>query len=106
MLVGGGAALTISALTLAIITFASRGAHAVAALIGAAGLVASGMAFRVATSPDKAKVALRARFEQGSPLALAEAKLVLDALEVEGALDDRALHKIIHQVHPAASPGR
>ncbi len=101
MLVGGGAALTISALTLAIITFASRGAHAVAALIGAAGLVASGMAFRVATSPDKAKVALRARFEQGSPLALAEAKLVLDALEVEGALDDRALHKIIHQVHPA-----
>ena len=101
VVVGGGAALTIASLTLGMITYASRGAHAAAALVGAAGLVAAALAFRMATSRDKAARALRTRFEKGSPLSLAEATTVLDGLEADGALDDAALRKVIHALHPA-----
>ena len=100
-LVGGGASLTIASLTLAMITLASRGAHAAAALVGVAGLSAAALAHRAATSRDQASRALRRRFEAGSPLALAEATAVLDGLEADGALDDAALRKVIHQLHPA-----
>ncbi|MBK7974289.1 MAG: putative sulfate exporter family transporter [Deltaproteobacteria bacterium] len=99
--VGGGAALTIAGLTLAMITLASRGAMPAAALVGAGGLVTSALAYRLATSRHQESDALRERFERGAPLALAEATKVLDALESDGALDDAALRKMIHQLYPA-----
>lgn len=101
VVVGGGAALTISSLTLAMIALASRGAHAASALLGAGGLVSAALAHRLASSRGKAARALRERFERGDPLALAEATSVLDGLEADRALDDGALRKIIHQLHPA-----
>ena len=99
--VGGGAALTIASLTLTMITLASRGAYGASALVGVVGLGTAALAHRLATSAGKAARALRRRFEHGSPLALAEATSVLDGLEADGALDDAALRKIIHQLHPA-----
>jgi uncharacterized integral membrane protein (TIGR00698 family) len=101
VLVGGATAMTIAGLSLAMITLASRGAQAAAALVGGAGLVTSALAHRLATSKSKEERALRVRFERGSPLSLAETTHVLNSLETEGALDDAALHKIIHQLHPA-----
>lgn len=101
VLVGGGAAATIASLTLGMITFASRGAHAAAALVGAIGLVSAIFAHRLVTARATEARALRLRFERGAPLALAEATNVLDGLEADGALDDTALRKIIHQLHPA-----
>jgi len=101
VVVGGGAAATIASLALGMITLASRGAHAGAALLGASGLATAAFAFRMATSRGKEARALRERFERGAPLALAEATGVLDGLEAEGALDDAALRKVIHQLHPA-----
>ena len=99
--VGGGAALTIASLTLGMITFASRGALAASALVGAGGLATAMLAYRAATSRDKELRALMGRFQHGSPLALVEAKRVLDGLEYDGTLDDAALRKVIQQVHPA-----
>ena len=99
--VGGGAAFTIASLTLTMITLASRGAHAAAALVGGTALLAAILAHRLATSKSKQDGVLRSRFEEGSPLALVETKRVLDMLETESALDDTALRKIIHQLHPA-----
>lgn len=101
VVVGGGAALTVSSLTLGMITFASRGALAASALVGAGGLAAASLAYRMATSREKEDRALRERFEKGAPLALAEATRVLDGIEADGSLDDAALRKIIHQLHPA-----
>jgi uncharacterized integral membrane protein (TIGR00698 family) len=101
ILVGGGGALTIASMTLGMVTFASRGAHAAAALVGAIGLATAALAHRMATSRGREAKELRVRFERGAPLALAEATGVLDGLEAEGALDDTALRKIIHQLHPA-----
>lgn len=99
--VGGGAALTVSGLTLAMISLASRGAVPAAVIVGGGGLAFSALAYRLATLRHQERDALRARFERGAPLALAEATKVLDALESDGALDDAALRKMIHQLYPA-----
>jgi uncharacterized integral membrane protein (TIGR00698 family) len=101
VLVGGGTALTIAGVSLAMITLAARGAQAAAALVGGVVLTTSALAHRIATSKSKEDRALLVRFERGSPLSLAETTRVLDSLEAEGALDDGALRKIIHQLHPA-----
>lgn len=99
--VGGGASATIASLTLGMITFASRGAHAAAALVGGIGLVTSALAYRLATARGKRARGLQMRFERGAPLALAEATAVLDGIEADGALDEQSLRKIMHQLHPA-----
>lgn len=99
--VGGGASATIASLTLGMIAYASRGEHAAAALVGGVGLAASALAYRLATARGKAARGLRTRFERGGPLALVEATAVLDGLEADGALDERALRNVMHQLHPA-----
>lgn len=99
--VGGGASATIASLTLGMIAYASRGAHAAAALVGGIGLAASALAYRLATARGKADRGLRLRFERGAPLALAEATAVLDGLEADGVLDEQALRRVMHQLHPA-----
>jgi hypothetical protein len=101
VIVGGGASLTISALTLAMITLAARGAPAASALVGASTLACAALLFRLVTSRDPLAAATRRRFERGAPLALAEATTVLDALELDGALDDELRRRIVHQLHPA-----
>ncbi|MFO0744969.1 MAG: putative sulfate exporter family transporter [Myxococcota bacterium] len=101
VVVGGGASLTIAAIALAMVTLASHGQYAAAALVGAGCLAGAALAYRVATAGAKVDRALRTRFEHGAPLALAETRRVLDLLEADGALDDVALRKIIHQLHPA-----
>lgn len=99
--VGGGASATIASLTLGMVTYASRGAHAAAALVGGIGLAGSALAYRLATARGTAARGLRLRFEKGAPLALAEATAVLDALEADGVLDEGALRNVMHQLHPA-----
>ncbi len=99
--VGGGASLALASLTLGMVSIAARGAHAASALLGVAGLATAALAHRAATSRGRATRALRLRFEGGSPLSLAEATAVLDALEADAALDDGALRRMIHQLHPA-----
>jgi uncharacterized integral membrane protein (TIGR00698 family) len=99
--VGGGASATIATLTLGMIWYASRGAHAAAALVGGIGLAASALAYRLATARGKASRGLRTRFERGAPLALVEATAVLDALETDGVLEEKALRDVMQQLHPA-----
>ncbi|HEX8791294.1 MAG TPA: putative sulfate exporter family transporter [Polyangiaceae bacterium] len=99
--VGAGASATIASLTLGMIAYASHGAHAAAALVGGIGLVGSALAYRLATARGTASRGLRRRFERGAPLALAEATAVLDGLEADGALDEKALREVMHQLHPA-----
>jgi uncharacterized membrane protein YadS len=99
--VGGGASLTMAGLTLGMIAFAARGAYAAAALLGAIGLALSFGAHRLATTGQAEEQSLKQRFESGAPLALAEATRLLDVLEREGALDDRALRRAVVQLHPA-----
>lgn len=99
--VGGGASLTMAGLTLGMIALEARGAHAAAALFGVVGLASSYVGFRVATAQDVKERTLKRRFDSGAPLALAEAKRLLDLLERESALDDAALRRVIAQLHPA-----
>ncbi len=101
VIVGGGAAATMASLTLAMIAFASRGAHATSALVGLLGLGSAALGHRLVNAREREARALLRRFERGAPLALGEATHVLDALEAEGALDDDTLRKIVHQLHPA-----
>ncbi|MCC7537625.1 MAG: putative sulfate exporter family transporter, partial [Deltaproteobacteria bacterium] len=101
VVVGGGAALTIASLTLGMVALAARGAHVACALVGAAGLAMAALAYRAAAARHDEARALRARFQRGQPLTLAEATTVLDGLEADGALDDGALRKMIHALHPA-----
>jgi len=99
--VGGGASFTMAGLTLGMIAFSARGAHAAAALFGVVGLALTFAAHRVATTGRAEETLLRRRFDSGAPLALAEATRLLDLLERESALDDATLRRVISQLHPA-----
>jgi uncharacterized membrane protein YadS len=99
--VGGGASFTMAALSLGMITFAARGAHAAAALLGIVGLTAAFVAHRFATAGHVEERLLKQRFDSGAPLALAEATRLLDLLEREDGLDDAVLRRVISQLHPA-----
>jgi uncharacterized integral membrane protein (TIGR00698 family) len=99
--VGGGASMWMASLTLAMVTAASRGAPAAAALIGVVGLLASYVAYRASTGADVEAQRLRARFESGAPLSLAEATRLLDATEREGPLEDGLLRQTLAQLYPS-----
>jgi hypothetical protein len=99
--VGGGASAWMAALTLGMIVAASRGSPSGTALIGLAGMVASFVAFRVATAKGRELRLLRTRFASGAPLALAEATNLLDAAEREGAFEDAFLKQVLAQLHPS-----
>ncbi len=99
--VGGATSVWMASLSLAMIYAASREARSLAALIGLVGVGASFFFYRVGAAADVASRALRNRFDMGSPLSLGEAKLLLDALEHDGPLDDASLKKLLAQLHPA-----
>ena len=99
--VGGGASMWMASLTLAMVTAAARGAPAAAALIGVVGVLASYVAYRASTGADLEAQRLRARFESGAPLSLAEATRLLDATEREGPLEDGLLRRTLAQLYPS-----
>jgi uncharacterized integral membrane protein (TIGR00698 family) len=99
--VGGGASVWMAALTLSMIVGATRGTMATAALIGVVGLLTSFVAHRASSAKGRELRLLRGRFDRGAPLALAEATLLLNAAEGDGALDDAFLKRMLAQLHPS-----
>ena len=99
--VGGVTSLWMASVTLAMIYAASRGERSAAALVALVALAASFLLYRITAASGAATLALRDRFQAGSPLCLAEAKLLLDALEQEGLLEDASLKKLLGQLYPA-----
>ncbi len=98
--VGGGASVWMAGLTLAMITLASRGAPAGAALVAVGCFLAAYAAYRGAASGEAAARLLRGRFESGAPLSLAETTSLLGAVEGEGALQEPFLRRVLGQLHP------
>ena len=99
--VGGGASAWMAMLTLAMIVSASRGSPSTAALVGLLGVGSSFTAYRAGSAKGRELRLLRARFASGAPLALSEAKSLLDAAEHEGAFDDAFLKQVLAQLHPS-----
>ena len=99
--VGGGASVWTAGLTLAMIAAASRGAPIAAIGIGASGLLAAYLAYRATTRADALSRVVRRRFESGELVSLAEAKILLDTVEREGAFEDRFLRRLLEQLSPS-----
>jgi hypothetical protein len=101
LVVGGTASVWMALVALAMVTLASRGTPAAAALVGVTALLASAVLFRAKTGREREERALRHRFESGAPLSLAEATRLLDALERDGPLDEPILRRLLAQLFPA-----
>jgi uncharacterized membrane protein YadS len=102
VLVGGAASLWMACLTLAMVTLASRGNYAAAALVGLVALTAAFLIFRRSAAGEAALRILERRFDDGLPLSLAEATLLLDAREARGEpIDDPLARKILRQLYPS-----
>ena len=99
--VGGGASLWTAGLTLAMISALARGANALAVGIGTAGLVTTFFAYRAATRTEVSMALVRRRFERGELVSISEATSLLDAVEREGALDDRFIRRLLEQLSPS-----
>jgi uncharacterized membrane protein YadS len=99
--VGGGASAWTAAITLAMITAASRGAPATAAAIGVASVVGTFVLYRMVTRADVRVGLVRRHFDEGQLVTLAEATSLLDAAEREGPLADPFLRRLLDQLSPA-----
>jgi hypothetical protein len=99
--VGGGASLCTAAVTLAMITAASRGANGVAAGIGIASFAGAFLIHRAMTRGDVSTALVRRHFDEGENITLAEATSLLDVIEREGPLDDAFLRKLLDQLSPS-----
>jgi len=100
IIVGGGASVWMAGLTLAMIVAASRGGHALAALIGVGAVIVSYTAYRLGNRAEVQHRLLIRRFESGAPLSLAEATALLDDREQTDTLDDAFLRRVLVQLHP------
>jgi uncharacterized integral membrane protein (TIGR00698 family) len=105
LVLGGVASLLMASLALGMILRVARGAPNDAILIGTLALVATYALYRWSASGEKQLQLLRARFDQGSPLSLAEAMRVLDQLEEQLLGDaagfESALRRVLRQLHPS-----
>jgi uncharacterized integral membrane protein (TIGR00698 family) len=101
LLVGGGASVWMAAVTLAMVFAEARGSHATTALVGALALGAGWTAYRAGNRAEVQDRLLLGRFENGAPLSLGEARLLLDRKEREGPLADAFLRRLIVQLHPS-----
>jgi uncharacterized integral membrane protein (TIGR00698 family) len=99
--VGGTTAAWMAALTLAMVTLASRGAMTTAAIVGGVCLVAAGVAYRAKAGPRAEVRLVKERYRTGEALTVAEASLLLDRLDHEGALDDDALRRVLRLLQPS-----
>ncbi|MGD0528983.1 MAG: putative sulfate exporter family transporter [Polyangiaceae bacterium] len=99
--VGGATSAWIASLTLTMVTLASRGAMVAAALVGAACLVAAALAYRAKAGPRAEVRLVKERYAAGKDLTVAEASLLLDRLDHEGALDDGALRRALRLLQPS-----
>ncbi|HEY3820447.1 MAG TPA: putative sulfate exporter family transporter [Polyangiaceae bacterium] len=99
--VGGATAAWMATLTLAMITLASRGATTAAAVLGGVCVVAAGLAYRAKAGPRAEVRLVKQRYAAGDALTVAEASLLLDRLDHEGALDDDALRRVLRLLQPS-----
>jgi hypothetical protein len=101
ILVGGGASACIAGVTLAMITFVSRGAPVTAGAIGLISLVVSFAAYRAfANDAARARNVIR-RLDAGALITLEEATVVLSDRERRGGVDDAFLRRLLDQLSPA-----
>jgi uncharacterized integral membrane protein (TIGR00698 family) len=101
VLVGAATSSVMAGLTLAMVVLAARGQPSSVALVGLVALASSFALYRLAAGEDTQRRLLRARFEAGAPLSLAEATQLLDALEHEGVIDEPRRRKLLVQLHPS-----
>jgi len=99
--VGGATAAWMAALTLTMVTLAARGAMTAAALVGGVCLTAAALAYRAKAGPRAEVRLVKERYGAGEALTVAEASLLLDRLDHEGALDDAALRRVLHLLQPS-----
>jgi hypothetical protein len=95
--IGGAASFWMATVALAMVVSAARGAPAAAALSGVAALGAAFAMWRVASGREGPLRLLRARFDAGLPLSLAEATQLLDA----GEWDDDGRRRLLRLLHPS-----
>lgn len=101
LVAGGAGSLWMASVALAMVSLVSRGAHSSAALVAAGALGASFAAYRAAMRGDAPLRALRARFDNGAPLSLAETVRLLDSWEREETPFEPHLQKLVRQLHPS-----
>jgi len=101
VVVGGGASVWTAAVTLAMITAASRGAPVVAAAIGVAAVATAYLLHRAVANEAVRAALLRRRFDGGSLVTLEEATTLLDGAEREGPLQDHFLKRLLDQLSPS-----
>ena len=99
--VGAGASIWMAGLTVAMITFVSRGATTSAIALGALALAATFVLHRTFAG-SKARVrAIEQRFDTGDLLTLEEATVLLDVRERAGGLEDSFLRRVLDQLSPS-----
>ena len=99
--VGGATSAWMAALTLTMVTLAARGATTSAAIVGAVCLTAAALAYRAKAGPRAEVRLVKERYGAGEALTVAEASLLLDRLDHEGALDDPALRRVLRLLQPS-----
>jgi uncharacterized integral membrane protein (TIGR00698 family) len=99
--VGGATSAWMAALTLTMVTLAARGATTSAAVVGAVCLTAAALAYRAKAGPRAEVRLVKQRYGAGEALTVAEASLLLDRLDHEGALDDPALRRVLRLLQPS-----
>lgn len=99
--VGGGASVWTAAVTLAMISAASRGASATAAAVGIGAVLLSFAVYRVVSRTDASLRLVRRQFERGALVTLAEATSLLDVAEREGAIEEPFLRRLLDQLSPS-----
>jgi len=100
MVVGAGASLWMSGLTLSMVVAVANGDHTLAALIAGAALVVSFAVYRLGTRADVQSRLLRERFDRGAPLSMQEATRLLELSELAKSVDEPLLRRILAQLHP------
>lgn len=101
LLVGGGASLWMSLVTLGLVVGEARGARPVALGLGGAALGLAWLAYRRGNRAEVQHGLLLRRFDSGAPLSLGEAHALLDRQERDGPLGDAFLRRVMVQLHPS-----
>lgn len=101
VVVGGGASACIAGVTLAMITFVSRGAPFTAVAIGAAALGGSFVLYRAfANEAARARGVIR-RLDAGERITLEEATVILSDAERRGTLEEPFLRRLLDHLSPS-----
>ncbi len=99
--VGAGASVWMAGLTVAMITFISRGATTIAIAVGALAFATTFVLHRTFAGKAARVRGIQQRFDAGDLLTLEEATVLLDVREQSGALDDAFLRRLLDLLSPS-----